>query len=120
MPGLELVAADLEQHLDGVNRAMSVDAYIRLWQATPVLTGYARSRWRLEWGPRIGGRISNDTDYLIYLNAGSSQQAPSGFIQRAVAQAIAVEHGPDNDRSRLRVRGYVSPDKDADPPDAVL
>lgn len=117
MPGLELVAADLEQHLDGVNRAMSLDVYRRLWEATPVRTGYARSRWDLDWQPAGGGHITNDTDYLIYLNAGSSQQAPSGFIQKAVAQALAVEHGPDNDTSRLRLRGYVSPDKNADPPE---
>lgn len=31
--------------------------------------------------------ISNSVRYLRYLNQGSSQQAPSGFIQAAIAQA---------------------------------
>ena len=114
---LELVAADLEEFLDGSNRALSVDLYRRLWEATPVDTGRTRSRWELDWEPGSGGRISNDSDSLIYLNAGSSTQAPSGFIQKAQAEAVGEDHDPDPDLSRLRVRGYVSPDKDADAPE---
>ena len=115
---LEFVAADLERHLEGVNREMTVDLYFGLWEATPVRTGYARSRWTARYR-RGRGSITNDTDYLIYLNAGSSMQAPRGFIQAEIAKVLAndYEEGQVDDRRRVQ-RGPTrpNPNRDARPP----
>lgn len=45
--------------------------------ATPVDTGKARDGWRV-----INDVIVNDVDYIDKLNEGTSQQAPSHFIER--------------------------------------
>jgi len=51
--------------------------------ATPVDTGKARDGWRV-----INDVIVNDVDYIDKLNEGTSQQAPSHFIERTL---LAVE-----------------------------
>jgi hypothetical protein len=69
---------------------------------TPIDTGYARSRWSIDTVPNSGMSfrvkyspyvfnflskdfvISNDADYIKYLNRGSSQQAPSFFIEQTI------------------------------------
>ena len=116
---VEFIAADLERHLQGVNRQMTIDLHEGLWTATPVRTGYARSRWTTRW--RNGrGSITNDTPYLIYLNAGSSEQAPSGFIQAEITKVLGnnYEEGRLSDDRRRVQRGPTqpNPDKDAPPP----
>lgn len=70
--------------------------------ATPIKTGYARSQWTLV--PRVGERIPlgynvsstylgivesryqvvNYAHYIIYLNRGSSKQAPAFFIENTI------------------------------------
>lgn len=68
--------------------------------ATPIDTGYARSRWELSrndkaqanyraTGSRFFGNdftffVSNDADYIKYLNRGHSKQAPSFFIEQTI------------------------------------
>ncbi len=47
--------------------------------ATPVDTGKARDGWRV-----INDVIVNDVDYIDKLNEGTSQQAPSHFIERTL------------------------------------
>lgn len=62
-----------------------------LVQATPIDSGFARSRWQKV---RIGNgewRIVNDTSYINQLNAGSSRQAPEFFVER-----IALRYGKPN------------------------
>jgi HK97 gp10 family phage protein len=58
-----------------------------LARVTPIDTGYARSRWEYKIltinGESIGV-ISNDADYIDYLNKGSSKQAPPYFIERTL------------------------------------
>jgi hypothetical protein len=56
-----------------------------LKEATPVDTGYARSRWRRE-----GDKIINDADYIEALNGGSSAQAPMYFIESTVLSQEGV------------------------------
>lgn len=86
--------------------------------STPVKTGNARSNWLVGVGaPRSGtvpirseaetindgaaairGRvkgdtevnITNDVDYLPLLDAGSSRQAPAGFVLKAVETGVRV------------------------------
>lgn len=47
--------------------------------ATPVDTGRAAAGWALE-----ANRIVNPVEYIGDLNSGSSQQAPSHFIEQTV------------------------------------
>jgi hypothetical protein len=54
---------------------------------TPVDTGEARDAWHLEKKGHTAV-ISNSTEHIVYLNQGSSTQAPSRFIE-----AIALRYG---------------------------
>lgn len=51
-----------------------------LKDATPVDTGEARDGWHLD----SQGNIVNDVEHIEYLNTGSSQQAPSHFIEKTL------------------------------------
>jgi hypothetical protein len=66
---------------------------------TPVDTGYARSRWTLQKPDAYTVRysvstpglftefkfvLSNDAPYIVYLNRGSSKQAPAYFIESTI------------------------------------
>ena len=72
-----------------INERASV-IHQELLLATPVDTGYARSRWTYKpvgfWTDKIV--FENDAPYIWHLNEGSSKQAPRYFIQRVV-----VRHG---------------------------
>lgn len=47
-----------------------------------------QTSYRIEQGKVIA---SNPVPYVVYLNNGSSSQAPSGFIQRAIQKAVSVD-----------------------------
>jgi hypothetical protein len=57
-----------------------------LKDATPVDTGNARDGWKIE-----DGRIVNHVEYIDELNAGSSTQAPSHFIERTLLSFSEVD-----------------------------
>jgi HK97 gp10 family phage protein len=61
-----------------------------LQEKTPVDTGKARASWQMTDTPN-GVNIVNDTEYIQYLNNGSSKQAPSHFIETA-----ALKYGTPN------------------------
>jgi len=53
---------------------------VMLEASTPVLTGYAQSRWKIDGSyPRF--RVLNDAAYIEYLNRGTSKQAPAFFVE---------------------------------------
>lgn len=55
--------------------------------ATPIDTGKARASWMLAGQyPRFS--VINTTDYIEYLNQGSSEQAPQYFVER-----VALRYG---------------------------
>ena len=71
---------------------------------TPVDTGNARSRWVVaELGPQID--ITNDAPYIMRLNDGWSKQAPIGFIERAIDEALAELHVVVNRPFRVLLSG---------------
>jgi hypothetical protein len=92
------MATTVEQRATVATRELIAD----LERVTPVDTGYARSRWRLDTVPNSGLTfkvsyspylfnllskdfvVSNDADYIKYLNAGSSIQAPAYFVEQAI------------------------------------
>ena len=51
----------------------------KLAENTPIDTGEARAGWRVT---RDG--IENDVEHISELNAGSSEQAPSHFVEKTV------------------------------------
>ena len=72
-----------------------------LSMATPIDTGYARSRWdyteetKFKISFKFSNKflvgftdkfytVTNDAPYIIYLNKGSSKQAPSFFIEKTL------------------------------------
>jgi hypothetical protein len=56
---------------------------------TPVDTGEARKGWRNKKYNNIfrpeSGVIINDVEHIVYLNNGSSQQAPKYFIEQVLS-----------------------------------
>jgi hypothetical protein len=54
--------------------------------ATPVDTGRARDGWHTE-----NGKIINNVEYIDELNAGSSAQAPSHFIEKTLLSFSEVQ-----------------------------
>ena len=71
-----------EEKVKTVRKAATA-ALADLEAATPVDTGRAKEAWQLS----INGdkaTLTNTTDYLVYLNAGSSDQAPTNFIENTV------------------------------------
>jgi hypothetical protein len=55
--------------------------------ATPIDTGYARSRWEVD-ETEDAFYVKNDADYIQYLNEGSSKQAPAYFVE-----SVALKYG---------------------------
>jgi hypothetical protein len=79
-------------NLDSIKAAMdtakvaALDKIVSdLQAATPVKTGFARSRWQ-----HNGVSITNDAPYITELNAGHSQQAPAFFIEQTVLNEPGV------------------------------
>ena len=60
-----------------------------LRETTPVDTGAARDGWEIRPGPAGSLVVGNDEEHIRYLNNGSSRQAPAGFVEAAVEQAVA-------------------------------
>lgn len=81
-----------------VMRATSLALEKRIKTEMPVDTGRARASWGHGgrepgdsiWREEDGGLVieqGSNVPYIIYLNAGHSQQAPAGFIDRAALLA---------------------------------
>lgn len=55
---------------------------------TPIATGQARRGWTApkmtERGPRLEVSIKNGEDYIVALEFGSSQQAPTGMLRNSM------------------------------------
>lgn len=104
----------IPEYADKMVRAFGMEAMRAVVYATPVDTGVARGNWILStWVPspefdetRRGGAASvneawtvievmsagtenfltNNTSYIVYLNEGSSRQAPRMFVQHAIGE----------------------------------
>lgn len=62
-----------------------------LQSVTPVLTGYAASRWTHEMEDGVGV-ITNDAPYIDRLNEGHSKQAPPKFIELTLMAIGELEY----------------------------
>lgn len=82
-------------------RRVAVDLHGRITLRTPVDTGRARAGWGLGEVPSVPGiqpitghqpvYITNNVPYIVYLEQGSSQQAPIGMVRVSLAE-IEAEH----------------------------
>ena len=50
---------------------------------TPVRSGYAKSQWK-QGKARSGFKVSNNVEYMPFLDAGISNQAPKGITKPTV------------------------------------
>lgn len=84
--GLDETEADLAAAITETRDRLAASLLGELRAATPVETGQARGGWRLtETGLR------NEVPYVGRLNAGSSRQAPAGFVEAAIDRALERE-----------------------------
>lgn len=70
---------DTAQMIDGLMEAVANEAFTRIYNRTPVDTGFAQSRWTMTVSER-DFLITNDAPYISYLENGWSQQAPNGMV----------------------------------------
>ena len=56
-----------------------------LQENTPVQTGYARDHWKAH-----EDSITNTADYISDLNHGTSEQAPSYFVEKTLLKEVGV------------------------------
>lgn len=78
MPSIE-VTIDQSEIPDEVFFPVLDEVFNMIVDATPVATGYAAGQWRLQ-----GDTISNDCEYISYLEDGWSDQAPDGMVGPAL------------------------------------
>jgi len=80
------IQTDIEKEV-ALRRGEKIEEIVAaLQEATPVDTGYARGNWV----NNSNKTITNDAEYLEQLNAGSSQQAPSHFIESTLLNIKGV------------------------------
>ena len=123
MADLTQVMPDLERTYSTVFAEKAKEVYRNLWDNTPVKTGFTRSRWNARELTPGTVRISSDAPALEFLNRGSSTQAPAGFIEKSIEQALrdnnfSLDASPEEEEFEL-IEGYVSDDKNAKPPIAA-
>lgn len=64
--------------------ALVQGAFEKIKARTPVRTGHARSGWQIRSTTVRGVRVTtiwNTVNYIVYLEYGWSQQAPSGMVR---------------------------------------
>lgn len=68
--------------VDKVLKENTQKMFSELKEATPVDTGKAQASWRMVPLSKTRIAVKNSTEYIVYLNRGSSKQAPAYFIER--------------------------------------
>lgn len=81
------ISSDRQELTQTQARAVVKTLITELKSVTPVDTGLARDSWEVEESKNRFD-IRNTTEYIQYLNEGSSQQAPAYFIE-----ATALKYG---------------------------
>jgi len=91
----------LGHYVDSRKAAVATRLVEILRETTPVDTGAARDAWEIRPGSAGTLIVGNDKEYVRYLNEGSSSQAPAGFVEAALEQAVA---DVQSERGRAGVR----------------
>lgn len=74
-----------QNQLDKKITEIAENVFADVVDLTPVRSGYAQSRWTINKIAE-GYSIENDCDYIVYLDQGSSEQAPAGMTDVALAR----------------------------------
>lgn len=87
----------LGRWVQGAVQLLATELVRLLRERTPIDTGQARASWIIVPGP-AGALlvVSEGAPYIRYLNLGSSSQAPAGFVEACIPEAIAIveaQHG---------------------------
>ena len=69
-------------------QSLCEDIFNEIVDTTPVDTGYAQSRWEINFPNDNTCEISNDCDYISYLEDGHSKQAPNGMVDIALQKFL--------------------------------
>jgi HK97 gp10 family phage protein len=86
---LELTNNEVKKLLENT----SSEIIKELQEATPKDTGAAANSWSSNKDKKTSFEVTNDKDYVKYLNAGSSKQAPARFIEQ-IALTYGTPSGP--------------------------
>lgn len=70
---------DISKAIDNLVGDVAKEVFVRIYNRTPVDTGYAQSRWMLDINTE-DFLVSNDCEYISYLENGHSKQAPYGMV----------------------------------------
>jgi len=102
---MDLRARGLEKGVEDLARETALKVMETVSERTPVDTGRARAGWRISLGTATGGRprgearavadgfriglpgglfLTNDVEYIVFLENGHSQQAPAGFVRQGL------------------------------------
>ena len=76
---IKQIAAEFQNEITLLEKKKRVEGLARIKAATPVDTGAARDSWQIK-----RDKIVSDSDYMIDLNHGTSQQAPTHFIEKTL------------------------------------
>lgn len=80
-----VLLAGMSQDLEGQFSVLAGETFAAVQNRTPVDTGHARSGWKIErLEPAPGDivyHITNSVGYSVYLEFGSSKQAPAGMLR---------------------------------------
>lgn len=77
------IIEDLTNFIEEEKQEIIDEIYAGVVRDNPVDTGYSQSQW-----VKDENGVYNDTEYVIYLEEGHSDQAPTGFINRNIKQAL--------------------------------
>lgn len=77
------IKKDLENFIDEESDELLNELYDNIKADTPVDKGRAKNGWRIK-----DNALYNDVDYVIYLEEGSSKQAPRGFIAGNITRSL--------------------------------
>lgn len=91
---------EIERLVSQTVRSVALSFFRQAVLITPVDTGRARAGWQIDVQGQRGGievlfgipafilvTVSNPVEYVIYLDQGSSQQAPDGIVDVALSAA---------------------------------
>jgi len=76
-------ARDLVKQVDRILDDAKRKTYATARSQTPVRSGYAKSRWEKQ-DTSTGYKVSNRVEYMPFLEAGRSRQAPRGIVKPTV------------------------------------
>ena len=80
-------ASKLESESAETTRRIGEDLFVSIKDLTPVKTGRARDGWK-NVSNREYTTIFNEVEYVVYLEEGTSTQAPNGFVKVSIKRII--------------------------------